>query len=133
MSSDVFISDGLTRKRISPASEGLQREIKTVLQELLESEGGGHYNYETQAITIGGGKLARGVDCLCKDVQLATGGSDVQVTVVDSADSDTDGDTQGFLLPTIATGSPVIIKVDNVARLRFYGTAAAVVYILARK
>ena len=130
---DTFLSDGLTRERISPATANLQREIKTVLQEILENDGGAHYNYETQAITIGGDKLARGVDLACKKVWLATGGSDVQVTIVNSADSDIDGDTQGFLLPTITTGSPLPLIVDNVARLRFYGSGAAVVYILARK
>lgn len=130
---DTFLSDGLTRERISPATANIQREIKTILQEILENDGGAHYNYETQAIVIGGDSLAKGVNLACKKVWLSTGGSDVQVTVVDSADSTIDGDTQGFLLPTITTGSPLSLVVDNVGRLRFYGSAAAVVYILARK
>lgn len=130
MSNDTFLSDGLTRKRISPATVDLQREIRGVLQEILDE---GHENFETQAITLGGDGLGRGVNCPCKDVQLATGGSDVQVVVVDSVGNDDNATTQGFLLPTITTGSPVIIKVDNVGRLRFIGSAAAVVYILARK
>ena len=126
---DTFLSraDG---QRIDPAIAGLQREIKAVLQELLDE---GHENYETQAITIGGDSLGKGVELACKKVWLATGGSDVQVTIVDSADSTIDGDTQGFLLPTITTGSPLSLVIDNVGRLRFYGSAAAVVYILARK
>ena len=126
---DTFLSraDG---QRIDPAIAGLQREIKAVLQELLDE---GHENYETQAITIGGDSLGKGVELACKKVWLATGGSDVQVTIVDSADSTIDGDTQGFLLPTITTGSPLPLVVDNVGRLRFYGSATAVVYILARK
>ena len=122
--------DGLTNATISPATANLQREIREVLQELLDE---GHYNYETQAITIGGDSLGKGVNLACKKVWLATGGSDVQVTVVDSADSTVVGDTQGFLLPTITTGSPLALAVDNVGRLRFYGSADAVVYILVRK
>ena len=41
MSSDVFLSDGLTRKRISPASENLQREIRQILQAIQEGGGSG--------------------------------------------------------------------------------------------
>jgi hypothetical protein len=129
MSSDVFISDGLTRERISPATANLQREIRDVLQEILDE---GHENFETQAITLGGGGLGRGVNLPCKDVQIATNGTDVQVVIVDSADSGDDATTQGFLLSSLVTASPLPVKVDNVGRLRFIGSAAAVVYILAR-
>ena len=127
--SDTYISrpDG---ERIDPATADLQREIRAVLQEINEA---GHYNFETQAITLGGDGLGRGVDLACKDVQIATNGTDVQVVIVDSVDSDDDATTQGFLLSSLVTASPLPIKVDNVGRLRFIGSAAAVVYILARK
>lgn len=125
--------DGLTNETISPATANLQREIRAILQEILESEGGKHYNFETQAITLGVGGLGRGVNLACKDVQIATNGTDVQVIIVDSADSDDDATTQGFLLSSLVTASPLLIKVDNIGRLRFIGSAAAVVYILARK
>ena len=42
MSSDVFLSDGLTRKRISPATETLQREIREILKAIKESGGGAY-------------------------------------------------------------------------------------------
>lgn len=122
--------DGLTNETISPATANLQREIRSILQEIRDE---GHENFETQAITLGGGGLGRGVDLACKDVQIATNGTDVQVVIVDSADSDDDATTQGFLLSSLVTASPLIVKVDNVGRLRFIGSTAAVVYILARK
>ena len=129
MSSDVFISDGLTRERISPATANLQREIRNVLQEILDE---GHENFETQAITLGGGSLGRGENLVCKDVLLTTDGTDVQLTIVDSIDDDTDGDTQGWLMPDLDATGAIPLKVDNVGRLRFYGTAGKIVYILAR-
>ncbi len=134
MSSDVFISDGLTRKRISPASADLQREIRELLHEIKENDvGGQHYNFEVQKITLNGDGIGNGDVLPCKDVQLSTDGSDVTVTIKDSADDSGDGDANGFLLPTMATGAPVTIQVDNVGRLRFFGTAVKIVYILARK
>lgn len=36
MSNDTFLSDGLTRKRISPATANLQREIREVLKAIQE-------------------------------------------------------------------------------------------------
>ena len=133
MSNDTFLSDGLTRGRISPATANLQKEIKIVLQELLEANGGAHYNYEVQKITLGVGGLGRGENLPCKDVLLTTAGTTEQLTIVDSVDSDTDGDANGLLLPDVDAAGAILIKVDNVGRLRFYGTAAAVIYILARK
>jgi hypothetical protein len=130
---DVFISDGQTRKRISPATTDLQREIKAVLQELLEADGGAHYTFEVQKLTLGGDSLGRGVDLACKDVQITTAGTDVQLTIVDSAGSDVDGDAEGWLVPDVDAAGAVPIKVDNVGRLRFYGTAGAIIYILVRK
>lgn len=129
MASHVKLVDGLTNKTISPATANLQREIRTILQEIRDE---GHENFETQAITLGAGGLGRGVNLACKDVQIATNGTDVQVVIVDSADSDDDATTQGFLLSSLVTASPLLVKVDNVGRLRFIGSAAAVVYILAR-
>ena len=134
MSSDVFLSDGLSRERISPATANLQREIREILQETLEKNiGGEHYNFEVQKITLDSNGVGNGDVLPCKDVRLSTDGSDLTVTIKDSADGAGDGDANGFLLPTIATGAPVIIQVDNVGRLRFYGTGAKIVYVLARK
>lgn len=41
MSSDVFLSDGLSRERISPATANLQREIREVLKAIQEGGGSG--------------------------------------------------------------------------------------------
>ncbi|MCK5602081.1 hypothetical protein KAR91_09435 [Candidatus Pacearchaeota archaeon] len=130
---DVFISDGLTRSRISPATENLQREIRELLRAIEEGEDVKHYNFEVQKIVLDGNGVGNGDKLSCKDVQLSTDGADVTVTIKDSADDTGDGDANGFLLPTITTGAPVIIRVDNVGRLRFYGTAGKIVYVLARK
>ncbi|KKN71213.1 hypothetical protein LCGC14_0422560 [marine sediment metagenome] len=42
MSSDVFISDGLTRERISPATANLQRELRDLLQTIQEGSAGAY-------------------------------------------------------------------------------------------
>ena len=39
---DTYLSDGLTRKRISPATETLQREIREILKATKESGGGAY-------------------------------------------------------------------------------------------
>jgi len=39
MGRDTFLSDGLTGKRISPATENLQRELRSILQEIRDSGG----------------------------------------------------------------------------------------------
>ena len=134
MSSDVFLSDGLTRERISPATANLQREIREILQATREdNDGGRHYNFEVQKIVLDSNGVGNGDVLPCKDVRLSTDGSDVTVTIKDSADDVGDGDANGFLLPTIATGAYPPLQVDNVGRLRFYGTASKIVYVLARK
>ena len=133
MSSDTFISDGLTRERISPATANLQRELRDLLQTIQEDNTGSrHYNFEVQKIILDGNSIGNGDVLPCKDVQLSTDGADVTVTIKDSATDTGDGDANGFLLPTMATGAPVPIQVDNVGRLRFYGTAGKIIYVLAR-
>ena len=134
MSNDVFVSDGLTRERISPSTANLQREIREILQATREdNDGGKHYDFEVQKITLDSNKVGNGDRLSCKDVRLSTDGADVTVTIKDSADDIGDGDANGFLLPTIATGAYPSLQVDNVGRLRFYGTAGKIVYVLARK
>lgn len=131
---DAYLSDGLTKKRISPATANLQREIREILKETLEKNvGGEHYNFEIQKITLDANGVGNGDVLPCKDIQLSTDGADVTVTIKDSFGDSGDGDANGFLLPTMATGAPVLIKVDNVGRLRFFGTAAKIIYVLARK
>ena len=121
--------DGLTNKTISPATANLQREIRQILEQILDE---GHESFRTQKIVIGIDKLGKGAELACKDVQLVTDGTDVQLTIVDSADSDVDADTQGWLMPDLDAAGAIPLKVDNVGRLRFYGTAGKIVYILAR-
>lgn len=133
MTTHAKLVDGLTNETISPATANLQRELRQILQQILEADGGVHYGFEVQKLTLGAGGLGRGENLACKDVQITTAGTDVQLTVVDSADSDDDGDAQGFLLPDVDAAGAFSLKVDNVGRLRFYGSAAAVVYILVRK
>lgn len=126
-------SSQVNGNRINPATQELQREIRTVLQELKDAEGGAHYNFETQKIVIGSDGLGRGENLACKDVQITTAGTDVQLTIVDSVDNTDDGDANGWLIPDVDAARATTIKVDNVGRLRFYGSSAAVVYILVRK
>lgn len=126
--------DGLTNETISPATANLQREIREILQATREdNDGDRHHNFEVQKITLDGNKIGNGDKLSCKDVRLSTDGADVTVTIKDFADDTGDGDANGFLLPTITTGAYPPLQVDNVGRLRFYGTAGKIVYILARK
>ena len=127
---DTFISDGINHERISPATTNLQREIKNELQNANEA---GHYNFEVQKLTLGGDGLGRGERLACRDVQITTAGTDVQLTIVDSANSDDDGTVEGWLIPDVSATGAVPIKVDNVGRLRFFGASGAVIYILIRK
>ncbi len=129
---DNYLSQ-VNGNRINPATQELQREIRDFLQALKEGEDVKHYDFEIQRIVLDANKVGNGDVLPCKDVQLSTDGADVTVTIKDSADDAGDGDANGFLLPTMATGAPVKIRVDNVGRLRFYGTAAKIIYVLARK
>ena len=128
---DTYLSnkDG---NRVDPASQDKLEEVRLYLQHILESpggEGGDSYLYRTQKVTIGADSLGRGQNQPCKSVTVTTAGqTGVKVTVADPGD-DKDGDTNGYLISSTMSQE---FFVTNCNRLRFYGTSADDIHLLAR-
>ena len=126
---DTFISDGLTRERISPSTENLQREIRDVLSQAEErqadslstpSTGGG-----TQKLTIPGDPYqVAGSDQACRSVLVVhTSDNAVYMNISAVATADSFPIPKNVVLP---------IPIDNCDKLNFFGTTADTIRLLWR-
>jgi hypothetical protein len=126
-----YISDSDGHK-INPATEETQIDIEAMLNGLLTLADKPTDRFVTQKIIIDPDGVGKGVNQACKKVYIATDGSDVKMAIRDTVDEDNDADTNDFLLPTLDDALPVELMLNNAGRLRFYGTAAKIVYLLIR-
>ena len=126
---DTFISDGLTRERISPATENLQREIRDVLSQTEEQQAkslsipsttGG-----TQKLTIPGDPYqVAGVAQACRSVLVVhTSDNAVYMNIGTVATADSFPIPKNVVLP---------IPIDNCDKLNFFGTTADTIRLLWR-
>jgi len=123
--SDVFISKGSTRGRIDPATEDLQRDIKTELQKSTASNS---LNWGTKRVTIQGNGVGVGPNQPCRTCVISHTVTDTSPVYVGSTDEGTP-DALSFLLPT---DTYLEIPVRNTNKLSFFGIAGEFVHILWR-
>ena len=111
---DTFVSRGSTRGRIDPATEDLQRDIKTELQKSTASNS---LNWGTKRVTIQGDGVAVGPDQPCRTCII----SHTHTTIYVGSTDEGTPDALSFLLPT---DTYLEIPIKNLNKLSFFGTVA---------
>ena len=123
MSQGEFYIDNKEGHKIDPATEDLQRDIKTELQKSTASNS---LNWGTKRVTIQGDGVAVGPDQPCRTCIISHTNATIYVGSTDEGTPD----TLSFLLPT---DTYLEIPIKNLNKLSFFGIVAGeFVHILWR-